>query len=213
MPNSPCPTWLTLLKKHRVIAVIRAEKRELARQMAFAVASGGMQLIEVTWNTPQAAKLVVELRRELPDCIIGAGTLLSLSQMHEAIQAGSQFLFTPHIDPEIIQAAVNLNVPIIPGALTPTEIMTAWNLGATCVKVFPVQALGGVKYIKNLRSPLGEIPLIPTGGVTLENAAEFISSGAIAIGLSSELFPKHLVMSGDWDLITQQTVTLLQKIK
>ncbi|MBF2015532.1 MAG: bifunctional 4-hydroxy-2-oxoglutarate aldolase/2-dehydro-3-deoxy-phosphogluconate aldolase [Rivularia sp. T60_A2020_040] len=214
MVNFPCPTsWLTLLKKHRVIAVIRANKTDLARQMALAVAFGGIKLIEVTWNTPGAAELIAELRREMPDCIIGAGTLLNLQQMQQAVQAGSQFLFTPHIDSEIISAAVNLNIPIIPGALTPTEIVTAWSLGATCVKVFPIQAVGGVEYIKSLQAPLKQIPLIPTGGVTLENAAEFISSGAIAIGLSSELFPKHLIISEDWDLITQQTETLLQKIK
>ncbi|NJM20215.1 MAG: bifunctional 4-hydroxy-2-oxoglutarate aldolase/2-dehydro-3-deoxy-phosphogluconate aldolase [Richelia sp. RM2_1_2] len=214
MVNFPCPTsWLTLLKKHRVIAVIRANKTDLARQMALAVGFGGIKLIEVTWNTPGAADLVAELRREMPDCIIGAGTLLNLQQMQQAVQAGSQFLFTPHIDPEIISAAVSLNIPIIPGALTPTEIVTAWSLGATCVKVFPIQAVGGVEYIKSLQAPLKQIPLIPTGGVTLENAAEFISSGAIAIGLSSELFPKHLIISEDWDLITQQTETLLQKIK
>ena len=217
MPNAQFPNynspWLTLLKKHRAIAVIRAEKKDLARQMALAVASGGMQLIEVTWNTPQAAELIVELRTELPDCIIGTGTLLNLSQMQQAIGAGAQFLFTPHVDLGIIQAAVKQNVPVIPGALTPTEILTAWTMGATCVKVFPVQAVGGAGYIKSLQGPLGQIPLIPTGGVTLENAPEFLRAGAIAIGLSSELFPKHLVMSGDWDLITRQTEILLQKLK
>ena len=194
MPNDQCPnnnsSWLTLLKKHRAIAVIRAEKKDLAQQMALAVAYGGMQLIEVTWNTPEAAKLIVQLRRELPNCIIGTGTLLNLQQMHEAIGAGAQFLFTPHVDVSIIHAAVNQNIPVIPGALTPTEIVTAWTQGATCVKVFPIQAVGGSKYIKSLRAPLREIPLIPTGGVTLDNAAEFLQSGAIAIGLSSELFPK-----------------------
>jgi 2-dehydro-3-deoxyphosphogluconate aldolase/(4S)-4-hydroxy-2-oxoglutarate aldolase len=217
MPNSPCPSsnslWLRILKKHRAIAVIRAEKKDLARQMALAVAAGGMHLIEITWNTPDAYELIEQLRRELPHCIIGTGTLLNLQQMEQAIQAGAQFLFTPHLDSAIIQAAVNLNVPIIPGALTPTEIVTAWNLGATCVKVFPVQAVGGVAYIKNLQAPLGQIPLIPTGGVTLENAAEFIKAGAVAIGLSSQLFPKHLVMSGDWHLITRQTESLLENLK
>ncbi|MEB3218409.1 MAG: bifunctional 4-hydroxy-2-oxoglutarate aldolase/2-dehydro-3-deoxy-phosphogluconate aldolase [Nostocales cyanobacterium 94392] len=214
MPNFLCPnSWLTLLKQHRVIAVIRANKTDLARQMALAVASGGIELIEVTWNTPNPAELIAELRRELPHCIIGAGTLLNLQQMQQAVQAGSQFLFTPHTDSEIISAAVNLNVPIIPGALTPTEIVTAWTLGATCVKIFPIQAVGGVEYIKSLQAPLKQIPLIPTGGVNLENAGEFIKAGAIAIGLSSDLFPKHLVISEDWDLITQQTEILLQNIK
>lgn len=216
MSNAQCPTanspWLTLLKKHRAIAVIRADKKDLARQMALAVASGGMQLIEITWNTPQAAELIEELRAELPNCIIGTGTLLNLSQMQQAIEAGAQFLFTPHIDVSIIQAAVDQNIPIIPGALTPTEIVTAWNHGATCVKVFPVQALGSAKYIKSLQATLGQIPLIPTGGVTLENASEFLQSGAVGVGLSSELFPKHLIMSENWQLITRQAEILLQKL-
>lgn len=217
MLNAQCPIsnspWLTLLTKYRVIAVIRAQKKNLARQMALAVASAGIRLIEITWNTPQAAELIEQLNRELPDCVIGTGTLLNLKQMQQAVRAGAEFLFTPHIDLDIIQAAVHQDIPVIPGALTPTEIVTAWTQGATCIKVFPVQALGGAGYIKSLQGPLGHIPLIPTGGVTLENAAEFLSSGAIAIGLSSELFPKHLVMSEDWDSITRRTEILLQKIK
>lgn len=217
MLNAQCPIsnspWLTLLTKYRVIAVIRAQKKNLARQMALAVASAGIRLIEITWNTPQAAELIEQLNRELPDCVIGTGTLLNLKQMQQAVRAGAEFLFTPHIDLDIIQAAVHQDIPVIPGALTPTEIVTAWTQGATCIKVFPVQALGGAGYIKSLQGPLRHIPLIPTGGVTLENAAEFLSSGAIAIGLSSELFPKHLVMSEDWDSITRRTEILLQKIK
>ncbi len=216
MPNAqlsiPNSAWLTLLKKHRVIAVIRANKKHLARRMALAVASAGMHLIEITWNTPEAGKLIEQLRVELPDCIIGTGTLLSLEQMQQAVLAGAQFLFTPYIDLAIIQAAVDQNVPVIPGALTPTEIVTAWKNGASCVKVFPIQAVGGAEYIKNLQAPLGQIPLIPTGGVTVENAAEFLKVGAIAIGLSSELFPKHLIMSGEWDLITRRAEMLLENI-
>lgn len=208
--NSP---WLTLLTKYRVIAVIRAQKKELARQMALAVASAGIRLIEITWNTPQAAELIEQLNRELPDCVIGTGTLLNLKQMQQAVSAGAEFLFTPHVDLDIIQAAVHRHLPVIPGALTPTEIVTAWTHGATCVKVFPIQAVGGVEYIKSLQGPLGHIPLIPTGGVTVENAADFLEAGAIAIGLSSELFPKHLVMSEDWDSITRRTEILLEKIK
>ena len=216
MPNAqssiPNSHWLTLLKKHRVIAVIRAHKKDLARKMAVSVASAGMHLIEITWNTPEAGKLIEQLRVELPDCIIGTGTLLNLEQMQQAVLAGAQFLFTPYIDYSIIQAAVNQNVPVIPGALTPTEIVTAWKNGASCVKVFPIQAVGGAEYIKSLQAPLGQIPLIPTGGVTVENAAEFLRAGAIAIGLSSELFPKHMILSEDWDLITRRAEILLENI-
>jgi 2-dehydro-3-deoxyphosphogluconate aldolase/(4S)-4-hydroxy-2-oxoglutarate aldolase len=194
--------WLSQLKKHRAIAVIRASKMVLGEQMALAVASGGMQLIEITWNSDRAPELISQLRAQLPDCMIGTGTLFNVQQLQEAIACGSQFLFTPHTDPEMIQTAVSANIPIIPGALTPTEIMTAWNYGASCVKVFPVQAVGGTSYI----------PLIPTGGVTLENAKDFLQVGAIAVGLSGELFPSESVLRGNWTSIREQAKTLMQRL-
>ena len=113
----------------------------------------------------------------------------------------------------MIQTAVAHSIPIIPGALTPTEIVTAWQAGASCVKVFPVQAVGGASYIKSLQEPLGQIPLIPTGGVTLENAKEFIAAGAIAVGLSGQLFPPQLVELGDWEAIAQLAKNLIETIK
>ena len=205
-------SWLSQIKQHKVIAVVRAAEVSLTRQLALAVASGGMQLIEITWNSAGATELIAQLRVELPNCTIGTGTLLNLQQMREAIAAGAQFLFTPHVDPVMIKAAVDIGVPIIPGALSPTEMVTAWSSGATCVKVFPVEAVGGVNYIKSLRGPLGHIPLIPTGGVTLENAKEFLQAGAAAVGLSSQLFPKEFVDAGNWEAIAQKAQNLLQKI-
>ena len=205
-------SWLSQLKQQKVIAVIRASEVSLTRQLALAVASGGMQLIEITWNSAGASELIAQLRVELPNCTIGTGTLLNLQQMREAIAAGAQFLFTPHVDPVMIKAAVDIGVPIIPGALSPTEMVTAWSSGASCVKVFPVEAVGGVRYIKSLRGPLGHIPLIPTGGVTLENAKEFLQAGAAAVGLSSQLFPKEFVETGNWEAIAQKSQNLLQKI-
>lgn len=205
-------SWLSQLKQQKVIAVIRASEVSLTRQLALAVASGGMQLIEITWNSAGASELIAQLRVELPNCTIGTGTLLNLQQMREAIAAGAQFLFTPHVDPVMIKAAVDIGVPIIPGALSPTEMVTAWSSGASCVKVFPVEAVGGVRYIKSLRGPLGHIPLIPTGGVTLENAKEFLQAGAAAVGLSSQLFPKEFVETGNWEAIAQKAQNLIQKI-
>lgn len=209
MPNE---IWLSQLQKHRAIAVIRASKIEVGRQMAMAVASGGMQLIEITWNSSRAGELITQLRSELPGCIIGTGTLFNVQQLQEAIASGAQFLFTPHVDSEMIQAAQEKNVPIIPGAMTPTEIVTAWSQGASCVKVFPVQAVGGADYIKSLQGPLGQIPLIPTGGITLENAKEFLQAGAIAVGLSGELFPKNLVTEGNWEAIASGARKLIQQL-
>ncbi|BAY65227.1 2-dehydro-3-deoxyphosphogluconate aldolase/4-hydroxy-2-oxoglutarate aldolase [Calothrix brevissima NIES-22] len=205
--------WLSQLQQHRAIAVIRASKLELAKQMALTVAAGGMQLIEITWNSDRAGQLISQLRQELPHCTIGTGTLFNVTQLEDAIASGAQFLFTPHVDLAMIKAAVAQDVPIIPGALSPTEIVTAWNYGASCVKVFPVEAMGGANYIKSLQGPLGEIPLIPTGGVNIDNAPEFLQAGAIAIGLSSQLFPKHLVTQGNWLAIGEKVQRLIQQLE
>ena len=204
--------WLKILQKNRAIAVIRAPKIDFGRQMAKAVAAGGIRIIEITWNTAQASELITLLRSELPSCIIGTGTLLTQEELQKALEIGCQFIFTPHTNPAIIKTAKTAEVPIIPGALSPTEIVTAWQAGASCVKVFPISAVGGTNYIKNLQGPLGKIPLIPTGGVTLENAKEFIDSGAIAVGLSGKLFPKNLIMTQDWEAIAQQAQVLVQKL-
>ncbi|MEA5577991.1 bifunctional 4-hydroxy-2-oxoglutarate aldolase/2-dehydro-3-deoxy-phosphogluconate aldolase [Anabaena sp. UHCC 0451] len=204
--------WLSQLQQHRAIAVIRAPKMIWGEKMALAVASGGMGLIEITWNSDRAPELISQLRTDLPDCIIGTGTLFNVQQLKEAITAGAQFLFTPHTDPEMIRIAVSENIPIIPGALTPTEIVTAWTQGASCVKVFPVQAVGGTSYIQSLQAPLGHIPLIPTGGVTLENAKDFLQVGAVAVGLSGELFPKKWVLEENWLAIAKQAKNLIRRL-
>ena len=172
-----------------------------------------MRLIEITWNSHKPTKLIPLLQSELPHCTIGAGTLLTLTDMEAAINVGAQFLFTPHVSLGLIQTATQHRIPVIPGALTPTEILTAWQAGATCVKVFPIEAVGGARYIRHLKAPLGHIPLIPTGGVTLENAQSFIAAGAIAVGLGSQLFPQQVVMNGEWRQIADQAADLLQKIR
>jgi 2-dehydro-3-deoxyphosphogluconate aldolase / (4S)-4-hydroxy-2-oxoglutarate aldolase len=205
-------TWLTLLRQQRVIAVIRTSQLSLGRQMAQAMAAGGISIIEITWNSADAPKLISQLRQELPLCTIGTGTILNKEQLQQAIDAGAQFLFTPHVDPELISLAVAADVPIVPGALSPTEIVTAWQAGAGAVKVFPIQAVGGASYIKALQGPLGQIPLIPTGGVTIENAQGLITAGAIAVGLSGELFPKSLIMTNDWKEIANRAKTLKEQL-
>lgn len=205
-------SWLSLLRQQRAIAVIRSSQPSLAYKMAQAVVAGGMSLIEITWNSQDAPDVINQLRSQLPDCTIGTGTLMNKEQLKVAVDAGAQFLFSPHVDTGLIESAVAARVPIIPGALSPTEIITAWQAGASCVKVFPIQAVGGASYIKALQGPLGQIPLIPTGGVTLSNAPEFIKAGAIAVGLAGDLFPKRLVDTEDWQGITEQAKILKQRI-
>jgi len=205
--------WLLLLRQSRAIAVIRASERAKAYEMARAVAVGGMQLIEITWDSVGSANLIAQLRSELPACTIGTGTLLTLEHLKQAVAAGAQFAFTPHTNLAMIAAAADMNVPIIPGALSPSEIVSAWEAGASCVKVFPVQAVGGASYVKSLQGPLSHIPLIPTGGVTVENAQEFLLAGAIAVGLASQLFPQPLVAVGNWEAITTRANQLMQQLE
>lgn len=205
-------SWLKILQKNRIIAVIRASEIEVGRKMAKAVTAGGIRIIEITWNSHKASELITLLRSELPTCIIGTGTLLTIEELQKALQIGCQFIFTPHTNPAMIQTAKIAAVPIIPGALSPTEIVTAWQAGASCVKIYPISSVGGATYITSLQGPLGEIPLIPTGGVTLENAKEFIKAGAIAVGLSGKLFPKDLIIAQNWEAIARQAQVLVREL-
>jgi 2-dehydro-3-deoxyphosphogluconate aldolase/(4S)-4-hydroxy-2-oxoglutarate aldolase len=205
--------WLELLRQERAIAVIRAEVLEIGQMMGQAVAVGGMRLIEVTWNSSDPVDLVKALKHSLPNCVIGAGTLQTVADVQEAIAAGAEFLFTPHTAPALIQAAVELQVPMVAGALSPTEIMTAWQAGATCVKVFPIKAVGGVSYLECIKEPLGNIPLIPTGGITISNAADFVRAGAIAVGLAGQLFPKEAIAAGDWGMVTERAIALRSNLQ
>ncbi|MDR9404140.1 MAG: bifunctional 4-hydroxy-2-oxoglutarate aldolase/2-dehydro-3-deoxy-phosphogluconate aldolase [Halothece sp. Uz-M2-17] len=205
--------WLETVKREQVIAVIRAVPKALGKQLAQAMQKGGIRLIEITWNSDQPEELIPELRAEMPDCMIGTGTVLNEDELNCAIALGVEFIFTPHVNPQLIATANAHKIPIIPGALSPTEIITAWQAGATAVKVFPAQSVGGVDYIESLQGPLGNIPLIPTGGVTLENAQGFLDAGATAVGLSSQLFPKSLISTENWDAITQRAFNLKQTLQ
>lgn len=202
-----------MVQFHRVIGVIRAPELSLGLQMAKAIAQAGISLIEIAWNSDQAPTLVTQLRQELPDCHIGVGTIMNVGQLRIAIDAGAQFCFSPHLNLDIIQSALVENIAVIPGALSPTEIVTAWQAGASSVKIFPIEQMGGSRYIQNLQGPLGHIPIIPTGGITLDNAKSMIAAGAIGVGLSSFLFPKHALVSGDWLEISRTAEMLVRRLQ
>ncbi len=205
--------WLSLLQQQRVIAVIRATSSSIARESALAAAAGGIKLMEITWNTDNAESLIPKLQSELPDCKIGTGTILNLDMAAKAIASGCSFIFTPHTSVEIIEMGRAANVPVIAGALTPTEILTAWQAGAAAVKVFPIKSVGGVSYLQCLRPVLGDIPLIPTGGVTVENTRLFLQSGAIAVGISSDLFSPATVKEDDWTAVISKAQLLMQQVQ
>lgn len=205
--------WIHLLKTYRAIAVVRACAPQVASQMAQSMIEAGMKLIEITWNSGDAAELIHDLRQTFPDCIIGTGTILNKDALRAAIEAGAQFAFSPHTDVELIRMAHDQGVPMVPGALSPTEIVTAWQAGAACVKIFPIKTMGGVSYLNCLRGPLGHIPLIPTGGITIHNAKDFLDAGAIAVGLSSHLFPKPLLEKENWSLMTERAEAFVGKLQ
>lgn len=210
MTNQAKDRWLSLVKQHRAIAIIRATTIEQGIAMTQAAAAGGFRLLEVTWtNNISPALMTREICRQLPHCTVGAGSVLTTESLGEAIAAGAQFCFTPHTDAALISAASEQHIPMIAGAMTPTEILQAWRAGAASVKVFPISAIGNAAYIQSLRGPLGPIPLIPTGGVTSESAPELIAAGAIAVGLSSALFPASEVQKADWSAIEARSRYLL----
>ncbi|OKH18424.1 keto-deoxy-phosphogluconate aldolase [[Limnothrix rosea] IAM M-220] len=194
--------WFTQLKKYRAIAVIRANDWEIGLKMAETAIAAGLNLIEITWTSDRADYLISHLREHYPDCQIGTGTILSELDLKKAIASGADFAFSPHSDPKLVDIAHNADIPMVLGALTPTEIVRAWQWGSDGVKVFPIKSVGGAQFIKCLQAPLRQIPLIPTGGVTLANYRQLIEAGAIAVGLSSDLFPTIDTTSQNWPKIT-----------
>jgi 2-dehydro-3-deoxyphosphogluconate aldolase / (4S)-4-hydroxy-2-oxoglutarate aldolase len=204
--------WLQRLQQERAIAVIRALDVPTGLAMAQAMYDGGLRLVEITWGSRDPDRLVQELRDRWPDAVIGAGTIRDMAQFEQARRSGAEFIFAPGTDAAIIQAAIAAQLPVIPGALTPTEILTAWQLGATCVKVFPITAVGEANYLRSLRVPLSGIPLIPTGGINFDNAASMIEAGAIAVAMAGDLFPAAAIAQGDWDTVRSQAALLVDRL-
>jgi 2-dehydro-3-deoxyphosphogluconate aldolase / (4S)-4-hydroxy-2-oxoglutarate aldolase len=205
--------WLDLVKREKIIAVIRSSEMATARKMAQTVAAGGIKLIEITANTDRAWELIESLKSELPHCSIGTGTVLNRADLDNAIACGAEYVFMPHVDVDLIKHAIAAHRAIVPGALSPTEIVTAWNAGATAVKIFPIQAVGGVSYLQALRGPIGHIPSIPTGGVRMSDAVDFLEAGAVAVGLASCLFPREKMEIDDWDGIRDRVINLLNRVQ
>ena len=196
--------WLEIIRQYRLIAVIRSNSLTQGIKMASSVAQAGVKLIEITWGSKEPLALVEALRKELPDCYIGVGTIMSIDNLKMAIDAGGQFAFSPHLDFQLIDVAHQNGIPFIPGALSPTEIISALNHGAKTVKVFPIKSMGGVDYLKSILAPTPDLALIPTGGVTTDNAIDFIQAGAIGVGLSTDLFLQELILQQDWQAITKR---------
>jgi 2-dehydro-3-deoxyphosphogluconate aldolase/(4S)-4-hydroxy-2-oxoglutarate aldolase len=188
-----------------IVPVIRAATPDLALRAARAVLAGGISIFEITMTVPDAPAVIRALVRELGDrALVGAGTVLSATAAHQCVDAGAAFVVSPGLDPDTVVEAHARGVPAMPGALTPTEVIAAWNLGADLVKIFPVSAVGGPKYLRALRGPLPEVKLLPTGGITAANAAEYLAAGAVALGIGSELIDPVALAEGRDATITER---------
>ncbi len=188
----------------RLIAIGRNLEPALVPTIGEGLLAGGVHAFEITLNNPSAFTAIAALTRRFNprDLLIGAGTVLDLEQAERAVEAGAQFLVMPHLDVAIVEWAVKRELPAFPGAFTPTEILAAWRAGATAVKLFPASAVGPA-FVRELRGPLPQIPLVPTGGVTLENAPAFLAAGALAVGMGS-----WLTGGGDPDVIRERAVAI-----
>jgi 2-dehydro-3-deoxyphosphogluconate aldolase / (4S)-4-hydroxy-2-oxoglutarate aldolase len=200
-----------------IIPVVRAGSAKQAIAAAVAVAAGGISIVEVTMTVPGALDAITQLVKTLgKEVIVGAGTVLDVDAARQCFDAGAEFLVSPGLDLGTVKAANQAGRLIMAGALTPTEVITAWKGGADFVKVFPASAVGGASYLKALRGPLPQIPLVPTGGVNLNTAADFLKAGASALGIGGELVLAAALTSGNVAQITElarRYVEIVQQVR
>lgn len=204
---------LKVIEDSGIIAVIRAQNADEAVKIARAVCEGGIVPIEITLTVPDAFAVMEEVRRSLGQRILlGAGTVLDAEGARRAIRAGAEFLVSPMLNPDMIRLCRKNGKVAIPGAFTPTEIVTAWKGGADIVKIFPA-SVGGPELIKDLRGPFPQIKFLPTGGVTLDNAGQFIKAGAVAVAVGGNIIDKKAVSLGKFDVITENSRKFLEAVK
>lgn len=207
---------LNLLEELRsvpLIAILRGITDEAADRTVDALYRGGVRFIEATMNTEGALDMIARWRTTYDGrARIGAGTVLSLDDAKRAAEAGAEFFVCPHLDEAVVGYARDHGLAVFPGALTPTEIVRAYACGATAVKIFPAASLG-LAYIRELQGPLNSIPMIPTGGVTVDNVQEYFAAGAFAVGVGSQLADKQLIAAGDYDAIRDSGAAFIAKLR
>lgn len=186
-----------------VVAIVRMDDAAGLGQVAHAIKDGGVDVIEFTMTTPGALDIIAKSTQEFgTSVLLGAGTVLDPETARAAILAGARFLVSPTFNPKVIELAHRYDVAVVPGVFTPTELLAAWEAGADLLKVFPATALGP-QYFKDVLAPLPYLRMVPTGGVSLQNTADFIKAGAVAVAVGSNLVDKKVVKEGRWDALTE----------
>jgi 2-dehydro-3-deoxyphosphogluconate aldolase/(4S)-4-hydroxy-2-oxoglutarate aldolase len=203
---------LGTILESKVVAVIRMKDPARLAEAAAALVRGGVGVLEVTMTVPGAVEIVRAMAKaKAPGTLVGAGTVLDAGTATDVIAAGADFVVSPITDQGVIAACRDAGVLVAPGAFTPTEIVTAWRAGADIVKVFPATSLGP-QFFRDVRGPLPEVRLMPTGGVTIENAAAFLAAGAVAVGLGTALLDAKAVAAGDWAAIEERACRLVASL-
>jgi len=204
---------LARLRERRAVAVVRARDGDEAVRIAGALHAGGLGAIELTFTTPGCAEALVEARRRLGGgLLLGAGTITSAEQVRAAEAAGADFLVSPHLDETLLEAQLETGLLSVPGVLTPSEVAAALRVGATLVKLFPASTVG-VGHLKALLGPFPGLQVMPTGGVSVETAPQWLAAGAVAVGLGGELLPRALRDAGAWDEISRNARRLLERLQ
>ncbi|HKO96785.1 MAG TPA: bifunctional 4-hydroxy-2-oxoglutarate aldolase/2-dehydro-3-deoxy-phosphogluconate aldolase [Pyrinomonadaceae bacterium] len=205
---------LTRIREISLIPVVRAESSDMALRAVAALKAGGLNVLEVTMTVPGAIEVIRSLSSEFgDDALIGAGTVLDPETAQACIQAGAQFIVSPALNLKTIEFCRNQDIAIFPGALTPTEVVQAWQAGADAVKVFPAGAVGGASYLKALKAPFPQIELVPTGGVSLKTAADFLKAGAMALGVGADLVDTQALREGNAQQITDRARQYLEIVQ
>jgi 2-dehydro-3-deoxyphosphogluconate aldolase/(4S)-4-hydroxy-2-oxoglutarate aldolase len=204
---------LERLLASKAVAVIRMTDAAKLAEAAAALRRGGVTALEITMTVPGAVEIIRTMARDKePGVLIGAGTVLDAGTASDVIAAGADFVVSPIMDRNMIQACREAEVLVVPGAFTPTEIVAAWRAGADIVKVFPATSLGP-QFFRDLRGPLPHIRLMPTGGVTLENAREFIAAGACCVGIGTALLDKKTIDADDWEALESSARRLVESLR
>ena len=197
-----------------LIPVVRAESSDIAMRAIDAIKQGGISVLEITMTVPGAIRVIEEVARRFgEDVIVGAGTVLDSETARACMLAGAQFIVSPALDLDTISCCRRYSIPVMPGAMTPSEVVAAWKAGADFVKVFPANAVGGPSYIKALKAPLPQIALVPTGGVSLKTAADFIKAGAAALGVGADLVDTAALRAGEDKVITARARQFIEIVK
>jgi 2-dehydro-3-deoxyphosphogluconate aldolase / (4S)-4-hydroxy-2-oxoglutarate aldolase len=202
-----------ILEREGLIPVLRAGSVETAHALVDAMKAGGVTIVEVTMTVPNALTLLRDLKQRYGDSILlGSGTVTDAAQAQATIEVGAEFVVSPSLHLDVIAKTKELGKVSIPGALTPTEVITAWRAGADYVKIFPCSAMGGASYLKSLLAPFPDLKLIPTGGVTLQTAADFLKAGARALGVGTDLVNAAAIAEGRPEVVTNAARAYLEII-